>query len=187
MKKLMVVAMVCGLGGLASAGDPKDAKAPAKAMEMPKAPQEVADMAKMASGTWNCTGKAYMPDNSAVDMKGTMKSKSDMNGFWMHDSWTSKMGKMDFNFESYTTYDASMKKWRRMMVDSMGGQMMGTSDGMNAGKMDFAMDAWSAMGQMMFKDHLDVSDMKAGMKSWGERSMDKGKTWQKDYEVVCKK
>ena len=133
MNKLMVVAMVCGLGGLAAAGDPKDAKAPAaKDMPMPKPPQEIADMGKMMSGTWNCSGKAYMPDNSAVDMKGTMKSKVDMNGFYMHDSWSSKMGKMDFTFESYTSYDAAAKKWRRTMVDSFGGMMVGTSDGINS-------------------------------------------------------
>jgi hypothetical protein len=38
----------------------------------------------------------------------------------------------------------------------------------------------------MFRDHEDVSNPKE-FKSWGEMSMDKGKTWMKVYEQSCKK
>ena len=195
MNKTLVLAMVVGFGGMATA-DGKDAKAPApkapdtaktpapKAMEMPKAPKEVADMVKGMEGTWKCTGKGYMPDGSTVDMTGTVKSKSDLAGFWAHDSMVGKMGNA---FESYTTFDAAAKKWHRVMVDNMGGMAMGNSDGMKDMKMDFAMDAMGPMGAMMVKDHVDMSDAKNGAKFFGERSMDKGKTWSKDYEVVCKK
>jgi hypothetical protein len=43
------------------------------------------------------------------------------------------------------------------------------------------------MGEVMFRDHEDMSDPKAGVKQWGEFSMDKGKTWTKVYELTCKK
>jgi len=42
------------------------------------------------------------------------------------------------------------------------------------------------MGEGMFRDHEDVSNPKE-FKSWGEMSMDKGKTWMKVYEQSCKK
>ena len=43
------------------------------------------------------------------------------------------------------------------------------------------------MGAGTFKDHVDMTDAKAGVKMWGEMSMDKGKTWKKVYEMTCKK
>jgi hypothetical protein len=188
MNKLIILATVLGLGGLASAGDGKDAKAPApKAMEMPKAPKEVADMAKGMSGTWNCTGKGMMPDGSSIDMTGKFTSKSELDGFWIHDTLDGKMGKMPFRFEAYSSYDAASKKWHKLGVDNMGGQSVATSDGMTAGKMDWAVEATGPMGQYMSKEHFDMSDAKAGNKVSGESSMDKGKTWHKDFEVTCKK
>ena len=186
MNKTIILAMVLGLGGLAAAGDGKD-KAPAKAMEMPKAPKEVADMAKAMTGTWNCTGKGMMPDGSSIDMTGKFTSKSDLDAFWVHDTMDGKMGKMAFKFEAYSTYDAASKKWRKLGVDNMGGSSIATSDGMTGMKMDWAVDAVGPMGAYMSKEHLDMSDAKAGNKVWGETSMDHGKTWHKDFEVVCKK
>jgi hypothetical protein len=67
-----------------------------------------------------------------------------------------------------------------------GGQMIGTSDGMKDGKMTWNMDMMSPMGGAMFRDYLDTTD-KAGLKAWGEMSMDKGKSWFKEYEMTCKK
>jgi hypothetical protein len=188
MNKTIILAMVLGLGGLAAAGDGKDAKAPAptKAMEMKGPPKEVADMAKAMTGTWNCTGKGMM-DGTAIDMTGKFTSRADLDGFWVHDSLDGKMGKMPFKFESFSTYDASTKKWRKVGVDNMGGQTVGTSDGMKDMKMEWAVDSMGPMGAMMEKEHIDMSDAKAGNKVSGEMSMDKGKTWKKTFEVVCKK
>jgi hypothetical protein len=189
MNKTIILVTVLGLGGLAAAGDGKD-KAPAtpgKAMEMPKAPKEVADMAKAMTGTTTCTGKGNMPDGSSMDMTGTFKSKSDMDGFWIHDTMDGKMGKMPFKFEAYSTYDAASKKWRKLGVDNMGGSSVGTSDGMKDNKMEWAVESTSSMGMMMEKEHIEMGDAKTGTKVWGEMSMDKGKTWHKSFEVVCKK
>lgn len=189
MNKTIILAMVLGLGSVAVAGDGKDAKAPvpAKPMEMPKAPKEVADLAKAMTGTWNCTGKGMGMDGTSMDMTATFKSKADLDGFWVHDSLDGKMGKMPFKFEAYSTYDAGMKKWRKVSVDNMGGQTVATSDGLKDMKMDWAVDSVGPMGAMMNKEHMDMSDAKAGTKVSGEMSMDKGKTWKKTFEVACKK
>ena len=190
MNKTFILAMVLGLGSVAVAGDGKDAKAPApagKAMEMPKAPKEVADMAKAMTGTWTCTGKGFMPDGSTMDMTGTFKSKTDLDGFWVHDTLDGKMGKMPYKFEAYSSYDAAAKKWRKVMVDNMGSSSMGTSDGVKDNKLEWAVDANGMMGSMMEKEHMEMGDAKTGTKVWGEMTMDKGKTWKKSYEVVCKK
>jgi hypothetical protein len=189
--KTLTMTMIAIAGLTAAAGAdtkaPDAKKAPEAAMPMPKAPAEVSDMLKSMSGTWKCTGKAFMPDGTSVDMTGTMKSKSDLDAFWIHDSMDGKIGKMPFKFEAFSTYDAATKKWRRVGVDNMGGQRVGTSDGIKDGKQDYALDTVGAMGAMMVKEHMDASDAKNGVKVSGEMSMDKGKTWVKEFEATCKK
>ena len=64
--------------------------------------------------------------------------------------------------------------------------MVGTSDGMKDMKMDFVLDATGPMGSAQFKDHVDAGDMKKGVHTWGEVSLDKGKTWLPVYDMVCK-
>ena len=191
-----VAVTVLGLVGLAAAGETKldptkktDATRPAKdpsRIEMPKAPQEVADLAKVMGGTWKCSGKAWMPDGSEHEMAGTLTSKPHFGGFWLHDSWDGKMAGLPFKFDAYSTYDGQLKKWRRVAISSLGGQLVGTSDGVKDMKMDFTMEVAGMMGPMMLLEHVDLSDAKAP-RLWTERTLDKGKTWQKDYELVCKK
>jgi hypothetical protein len=202
------LALTLGLGSVALAGDaakapatpakkeapPADAKkapeAPKK-MEPMKAPQELADMAKMMAGTWKCTGKAAMDpaDMSKMsDMKMTMKMSLDtaMGGWWLK-------GTMDagaaFKGEEYVTYDPSAKKWIQMMRDSMGGSELKTSMGMKDNKMVWEGDSrmpMAGMGAMKSRETHDLSDMKTGAKMMGEASMD-GKTWMKVWEATCKK
>ena len=206
MTKISIVMMTLGMAGLAFAGDPKadpkagapkvDAKMapaapvpPPKAMEMPKPAQEIADMVKAKSGNWACFGTATM--GSEMKFKGVMKSKADLAGFWVHDSFDGNMGEgktaMKFTFEAYATFDSSSKKWRTVFVDSFGGQMIGSSDGMKDGKMDTMSDSMSGMGKGQFKDHVDATDQKKGVHMWGEDSHDAGKTWNKVYDMTCKK
>ena len=171
---------------------PKDAKAPVAEVKaappaMPTPPAELATMAKAAAGTWRCTGTGAADDKGTmVKMTATTKTKVDLDKWWITDTFESTMGKTKFKFVAFTTYDASSKKWRRVMVDNMGGQMVGTSDGPTDGKMTFNMDTMGPMGSSQFRDHSDLTNAKAP-KFWGEMSMDKGKTWTKVYEMSCKK
>jgi len=205
MKMFSQVAIaLVGMTGLAAAqpkADPKaaDPKAadpkmapkaePKMGGEMPemKAPQELADIAKAAAGTWKCEGQGMSMKTSKMEkMTATMKVKLDLANWWVHGSFESKMGKEPFMFESFTTFDPASKKWKRVMVETGGGWSTGESAGMKDNKVDWDLTAHSAMGEAMFRDHEDMSDPKAGAKFWGEVSMDKGKTWNKLYDMTCK-
>lgn len=168
----------------AKAADPK--AAPAAPMTPPKAPAEIATMFKATGGNWRCTGTGMGPDMQMGKMTATMKSKTDLDGFWIVDTFEGKMGKAKFKFVAYTTYDPSSKKWRRVSVDNMGSQMIGTSDGPKDNKVDFNMDGMGPMGSGMFRDRVELVDAK-NVKASGEMSTDKGKTWVKAYEMACKK
>jgi hypothetical protein len=167
----------------------ENAKPPAKPgakIEMPKPAPELAEMAKGRAGTWTCKGKAWMPDGSEHAMTGAMKSRSDLDGFWIHDTWDGKMDQIPFKFEAYTTYDSKSKQLRRVVADSLGGQQVGTSDGLNDNKIDFTIEAVSVMGPMTLKEHVDKVDPRT-LKITTERSTDKGKTFEHDFEITCTK
>jgi hypothetical protein len=180
------------MAGFAVAGDSKaDPKTAApkagEPMAMPKPPQEIADMLKGKGGTWKCEGTSMGMDGKENKFTGKFASKSDLDGWWIHDSFEGTMGpSTKFKFESFETYDANGKKWRSVMVDNWGGMMNGTSDGMKDGKMEVTADTMGPMGKGQFRDHIDASDLKKGVHMWGEASMD-GKTWNKVYDMTCKK
>src|SRR6185369_4594370 len=138
----VAIALV-GMTGLVSAqpktepkagGDMKTADAKAGAMPDMKPPAELAAMAKMATGTWTCKGQGMDHTMKMADMTGTMKMKLDVSGWWMHASFESKMGKEPFQFESFTTFDPTSKKWKRVMVESGGGWSSGESAGLSNNK-----------------------------------------------------
>lgn len=168
---------------------PETKPAPPPAAEMPKPPADIAAFAKQAAGSWKCKGTSVDMTNptATIAMTATVKTKSDLDGWWLSDTMTGKAGKQAFKMNTYTTYDAKSSKWRRVSVDNGGAQMVGTSDGMKDGKMVFNMDSMGPWGSSMFRDYTDMTDMKAGAKFRGEMSMDKGKTWQQVYEMTCKK
>lgn len=168
------------------ATDTKTAGTDAKKPEMPKVPSEVAEMAKSVVGTWKCKGDEWDQTGARGAVTAVNRSKVDMDKWWIVDNLEVK-GKMPFKMVSYTTYDAGSKKWRRVGIDNWGGQMVGTSDGMKDGKMVWNMDMMGPMGAGMFRDSVDTTDAKAGVKFMGEMSMDKGKSWNKAYEMTCKK
>jgi hypothetical protein len=165
---------------------PGDAK-PAEGMPETKPPAELMAMAKAAAGTWRCKGQGMDRSQKMVNMAATMKLKLDLANWWIHGSFDSKMGKEPFRFESFTTFDPASSKWKRVMIETGGSWSSGESAGMKDNKVDWELVMHSAMGETMFRDHEDMSDPKAGVKMWGEFSMDKGKTWTKVYEMTCKK
>ena len=174
MMKTFVATAFLGLTTVALADAPK----------MPAAPKEIGDLGKAMTGTWKCKGNVFMPDGKKADLTGTMKSAVEMNGFWIHDSYDSSMGGMNFHFESFTTFDG--KNFHRVQVESDGGSSSG--DGKLTGsKIDYELATKGPHGDGMFRDHIDWSDAKAGVKAMGEMSADKGKTWVKVYEQTCTK
>jgi uncharacterized protein DUF1579 len=193
MNKLsMIVIAMAALVGVANAGDPKaDTKAAAPkaaepAMKMPEPPKEVGDVGKQMAGTWTCTGNVMGMDGKPSKMTAKMTSKVDDSKWWIVDNLDAS-GPMKFKMQSFTTYDANAKKWRRVSVDNMGTSMVGTSDGMKDNKMEWTADTNGPMGASQFRDKVDMTDAKAGVKMAGEMSMDKGKSWHPVYDMTCKK
>lgn len=186
----IVIVSMLSVTGAAFAGDAaKPAAAPAK-MEMPKPADQIAARVKAMSGTWKCEGTAAGMDGKDQKFTGSMTTKTDLDGWWVHDTFSGIMGGspgMKFKFEGFSTFDKNLNKWRTVMVDNWGGQMIGTGDDMKDGKSESTSESMDMMGKGMMKDHTDMSDMKKGAHMWGEGSHDGGKTWSKTYDMVCKK
>lgn len=179
-----------------AAGAKVDAKAGAAAgapatpakVEMPKPPAEIAAAAK-AMARMTCKGTGMSPaDMQMADVTGTATAKTDLDGWWIRQDLTMKVGKgkamTTMKMTRFMTYDAKAAKWKVIDLDNSGGTDVGSAD-MKDGKFEMQADMTSPMGAGMFKDHGDMSDKK-NIKMWGEMSMDKGKTWNKVYEVTCK-
>src|SRR5215470_4339585 len=107
-----------------------DPKTESKGPDM-KPPAELAEAAK-AIGTWKCKGQGMDHTMQMSDLAGTMKIALDLDGWWIHSSFASSMGKEPFHFESFATFDQSTKKWKRVMVESGGAWSVGDSAGMKA-------------------------------------------------------
>ena len=176
----------------AKAGSAAGSAAAASKMEAPKPPAEIAALMKAMGPRGNCTGTGMGGPDMKTEMKftGTVTHKTDVDGWFIHDSMQlTGTGKppMKMKMESYMTYDAKMSKWRTVGVMNDGSTSVGTADA-TAGKWEATSDNYGGMmGNGKFRDHGDMSDPKAGMKMWGEASMDGGKTWTKVYEMTCKK
>jgi hypothetical protein len=172
-------------GGAAVKADAKVAPGePNPSAEPPKpapAPELVA-AAKVQVGTWRCTGNVFGPDGQPRATKAIIKTKLDLDKYWLTSSFAETTGKNKFKFTSYKTFDASSKKWSSVMVDNWGGHAVSSSsDGI----------AWegtshSPMGTMKSKDSETVVSPKE-IKMVGQYSNDNGKTWVNGYDLTCKK
>lgn len=211
MKTHVTVAVMFAFGGMALA-QPKDAPkkdAPApkkdeakkeepkkeapKAMEIPKPPKELEDMAKMMAGTWKCSGKSMMDPAKPTEMgdfKATMTNKvaADLDKWWMQSNFEMPMGKAKMKFVAYTTFNTNDKKWYRYSVDNMGGAEWTSSAGAKDGKIVWEGESQNqtpGMSKVKVRHTDDMSDPKL-IKVKGEMSMD-GKTWITGYDGSCKK
>ncbi|HWO21698.1 MAG TPA: hypothetical protein VNO30_23170 [Kofleriaceae bacterium] len=173
------------------AGPAGAAKAPVPPPQPPKPvvpgpPAELEAMSKNTVGLWRCKGDDFDSTGAKGAMTATNTIRIDLDKWWMVETMEAK-GRMPFKMVAYTTYDASARKWRRLAVMNGGGHMIGTSEGMKDNKMVWNMDVMSPVGAAIMRDYTDLTDPKVGMKTWGEMSVDKGKTWSKVYEMTCKK
>ena len=196
MNKLITITAVMAFAGTAIADDmakkapepkkeaPKDAKkeAPKDApkMEAPKPAPELVEMAKGMTGNWTCTGKWSMDGTAWTDFKGTNKMSTDLDKFWIKGDVTMTAGPMKMKGVEYITFDAGLKKWSRVSIDSMGGQEVSTSSDMKK------WDGEMRMMGMTMKTKANVESTAKEMKVTSESSAD-GKKWFKSFEMACKK
>jgi hypothetical protein len=166
---------------------PAPVPAPAVAKVEPRVPPpELAEMAKTSAGTWRCKGEELDHTGAKAAMTATSTVRLDLDKSWLVETMDIK-GRLPFKMVAYTTYDPPTRKWRRHGVMTHGGQLVGTSDGMKDSKLTWKIDLITPMGAGMMREHTDLTDPKAGMKGWGEMSLDRGKTWLKVYEMTCRK
>ena len=168
------------------------AAAPPK-MEMPKPPTEIKDTLKAMGTRMNCTGTTWggMDGKTEMKVKSTGTQALALDGWFIKGSMTITMGegknKGTLKIDSYMTWDAKAGTWRSVGASNDGAIMVGTST-MKDGKMESMSDMYGGMmGNGKFREHGDMSDPKAGVKMTGESSTDGGKTWNKVYDMVCKK
>jgi hypothetical protein len=196
---IKITLSVVALTGLATAEPPNPAaKAPAKAdasrpdpaaikAEPPKPPAEVEALARNLVGSWKCTGSETAMDGSTNKLTGKITARIDLDRWWIHDVFEGKSERGGFKMVAYSTFDASSKKWRRVSIDNFGHHYVGTSDGLRDGKLVWNLDFMGTMGAGQFRDTVEPSDPKSGVKFSGVVSVDKGKSWRPVYEMTCKK
>jgi hypothetical protein len=179
-------------GAKAGATAGSAAATPAAPMAMPKPPTEIKDTLKAMGTRQNCTGVTWGgPDGKTeMKMKSTGTNALALDGWWIKGSMTATMGegkaKSTLKIDSYMTWDAKAGTWRTVGVANDGSVMVGTATMAN-GKFESTADMYGGMmGNGKFREHGDMTDPKAGMKMSGEMSTD-GKTWNKVYEMTCKK
>jgi hypothetical protein len=168
----------------------------AKAPEPPKPDPSIAEYAKTMTGTWKCVGKAMTdpskPNELQDGMKATITHKlsTELDKQWVESRLSAPMGKANYKFTEYTTYNALEKKWMSFSVDNWGGASWATSTGPKDGKIVWEGEAVGqvAMGpshKSKVRHTVDISDPK-NVKIKGEGSFD-GKTWVTSHDVACKK
>jgi hypothetical protein len=165
------------------------AKVPPKNPEPVKPPPppapELAAMLKQRKGTFKCKGVMMQPDGSSTPMTATMTTKLALGGYWIQTSWNESRSKTPFNFESATTYDALTATWHRLTTDNQGGQEVAFINGPSSGALIWEATSRSFMGANLARHSEEV--VGKDIKLWGEFSNDKGVTWMKGYETVCKR
>ncbi len=154
---------------------------------VPKPAPEIAQRGKLMSGQWTCEGTAATMDGHDARFTGSLSSRSDLGGFWVHESFDGSVAGGKFEFETYATFDASANQWRSLMVDNWGGSGVGVSQPMKDGKSETVYETVGLAGKLLLKSHLDVSDLKKGARLWGELSTDGGTTWIKNHDMICKR
>jgi hypothetical protein len=150
------------------------------------APELVA-MGKSMAGTWSCNGQGLGRDGKLTGMTATTTWTIEMDGWWLRERFSAKIGnEIGHAYDGYISLDPRSKKWRRVMVVGGGGWNSGETTSVtacgaapNGCRMDWELSAHNMMGEFVFRDHVDATDLKHGLKGWGELSMDNGKTWTK--------
>ncbi len=166
-----------------SAADPKS--------DHPKGVPQVIELAKTMSGTWACDGSLFAPNGKAIKIAGHMKMALDVNNAWLHESFDASVDEgaaaMSYKFEAFITFDAPMKKWRRIEVDSFGIQTLSSADPTKDGKLEWANESTGPDGKpQQQRTHFDGSNP-SQLHVLGEATLDKGKSWIKTADLVCKK
>jgi uncharacterized protein DUF1579 len=121
--------------------------------EMPKPAAEMSQL-KFFDGSWTCDGKMEPgPFGPGGPMKSTVKSHSDLGGFWQSGTVKgSSPGMPPFEGMFHMTYDAANKQYLMLWVDNMGAWSHTTASGWQGDKIVFAGDSMMGGKKFMGRD-----------------------------------
>jgi hypothetical protein len=121
----------------------------------PKPPAEMSNL-KAFDGNWTCEGKSEAsPFGPAGTNKGTVKSHSDLGGYWqsgMVKSTGSAMPGATMEGMFHMTYDPGTKRYLMLWVDNMGAYSQETSAGWEGDKIVFTGDMAMGGKKMTVRD-----------------------------------
>ena len=171
----------------AAAIAPKDPAAP------PAPPQPAAelDALKWMEGNWKCTGKIHAnpmmgPEHATAS---TIKGKRDLDKFWIAfriEGKKSKVDPMPWKGADHWSYDASQKKYTRVLVDNFGGWLTATSPGWEGDKMVWTGDMMASGQKMGFRQTFTKKSDRELSYTF-EMADPKRTKWTTAGEDTCKK
>ena len=154
----------------------------------PMAPKPAAEMSglKFFDGGWTCAGEGMMdPGGPMHKMTSTVKSHSDLNGFWQSGMVKGTTpGMPGFEGMFHMTWDPAAKQYVMFWVDNMGGWSQTRASGWDGNKIVFAGDSQMGTEKMGSRDTF-VKNADGSMHHTGEMEM--GGKWVKGMEETCKK
>jgi hypothetical protein len=147
-----------------------------------KPPAEIATLGKLLAGTWQCKGNTQRGDGSSAPIVSTVTVKLDLEDAWIQMT-LAEVASHTTKFTEYRTYDATAKQWTRIQMNNTTGHLISTSLGEKDGKWTWAGELVAPNGTLQLHDYEQLGAKE--VKLWGEALL--GGTWQKTYEVSCKK
>lgn len=139
--------------------------------QAPPAPKPAPEMAqlKMFDGNWSCTGDIPAgPMGPAQKTKSTVKSRTEMGGFWQIGTVSMSSPAMpSFQGQFHTTYDSGKKQYVMLWVDNMGGYSQEAAPGWDGDKLVYTGEG-SMGGQKMQTRDTFVKAADGSFKRSGE-------------------
>jgi uncharacterized protein DUF1579 len=156
-----------------------------KPMVHPKPAPEIAKL-KFFDGSWSCSGEGVMePGGPAVKMTSSVKSHSDLGGFWQSGMVKGgPTGAPPFEGMFHMTWDPAAKQYLMLWVDSMGGWSQMRSSGWEGDKIVFTGDTQMGTMKMRARDTFTRRGASA-MTHLGEGEV--GGKWTKMLDETCRK
>jgi hypothetical protein len=148
----------------------------------PPPPAEIGALAKQVAGSYACKGVQFVGNGSSTPLAAKLTVKLALGGAWIVSSLVET--KTDgLSFDDYRTYDDVAKQWTRVQLASTTGHVIWTSLGDKSGTWTWEGTATSPQGTQQVRDYEQPGDHQ--LKLWGEALL--GGSWQKLYEVTCKR
>jgi hypothetical protein len=142
----------------------------------------VAALATKVAGTYTCKGVQLRSDGSSQPIQATIGVRLDLERAWIHASFA-EAPPAGMKLEEFRTFDATAKQWTRVVMTSGSEYIVETSLGERDGRWTWEGTATSPNGTRQVRDH-EQRDARQ-LKIWGEALL--SGTWQKSYEVTCKR